>query len=59
MKIAYLDCFSGISGDMALAGLVDAGADLGVIEGAIQSMGLPHLRMTSLRSRKMASEPLF
>mgnify|MGYP001375845187 FL=1 len=27
MKIAYFDCFSGISGDMTLGALIGAGAD--------------------------------
>jgi hypothetical protein len=32
MKIAYFDCFSGISGDMVLGALVDAGVDISRIE---------------------------
>lgn len=41
MKIAYLDCPSGISGDMTLAALVDAGVDLAAIQAALDSLGLP------------------
>ena len=32
MKIAYLDCMSGISGDMTLGALVDLGVDLSTIQ---------------------------
>jgi uncharacterized protein (TIGR00299 family) protein len=38
--LAYFDCFSGISGDMALGALVDAGGDVAVVEAAVEALGL-------------------
>ncbi len=40
MRIAYFDCFSGISGDMTLGALVDAGVDPEAITGAVAKLGL-------------------
>jgi uncharacterized protein (TIGR00299 family) protein len=40
-KMAYLDCSSGVSGDMMLAVLVDVGVPLDVLNAAIRSLGLP------------------
>ena len=45
MKIAYLDCLSGISGDMTLGALVDAGVPLDAIQQGIDSLGLPSCRL--------------
>jgi uncharacterized protein (TIGR00299 family) protein len=41
VRIGYFDCFSGISGDMTLGALVDAGVDAGAIQAAVASLGLP------------------
>jgi pyridinium-3,5-bisthiocarboxylic acid mononucleotide nickel chelatase len=40
MKIAYFDAFSGISGDMTVGALLDAGADFSVLEAALVSLNL-------------------
>jgi uncharacterized protein (TIGR00299 family) protein len=40
MQIAYLDCFSGIAGDMCLGALIDAGADREQVEAGIASLNL-------------------
>jgi len=39
MKICYLDAFSGISGDMTVGALIDAGADWDAIRRALESLG--------------------
>lgn len=52
MKIAYLDCASGISGDMTLGALVDAGVDLAAIQTGIDSLGLPSCRLVSESVRR-------
>jgi uncharacterized protein (TIGR00299 family) protein len=40
MRIAYLDCFSGISGDMFLGALIDAGVPPAVLEQAVSALNL-------------------
>jgi len=40
MRIAYLDCFSGISGDMFLGALIDAGVPPAVFKQAVSALNL-------------------
>ncbi len=41
MKVAHFDCFSGISGDMVLGAVIDAGVPADAIRAALASLGLP------------------
>lgn len=45
MKCAYLDCQSGISGDMFLAACVDAGADFETVQAGIDSLGTGNCKL--------------
>jgi hypothetical protein len=40
MRIAYLDCFSGISGDMFLGALLDAGVSLDQLRAELEKLGV-------------------
>jgi len=41
MKLAYFDCFSGISGDMTLGALVDAGCEVGHLRAQLEGLRVP------------------
>jgi uncharacterized protein (TIGR00299 family) protein len=51
MRAAHFDCFSGISGDMTLGALIDAGVDAEAIRTAIASLELP-IALTVEKVRK-------
>ncbi len=52
MRLAYLDCASGISGDMMLGALVDAGLALKELDGVIDSLGLPGCKLKAEEARR-------
>ena len=49
MKLAYLDCSSGISGDMFLAALLDAGVELDRLRGELAKIDLGPYEFTQSR----------
>lgn len=60
MKIAYFDCFSGISGDMILGALLDAGLELSVLEEELKKvqvsgyeLSLKDVQKKGIRGKKL------
>src|SRR5712692_9876421 len=54
MKIAYFDCFSGISGDMVLGALVNAGCPLASLEAELRRLPLTGWKISAAMVRRGA-----
>ncbi|NLN76912.1 MAG: nickel pincer cofactor biosynthesis protein LarC [Armatimonadetes bacterium] len=52
MRIAYFDCFAGISGDMTLGALVDAGADFEALKSELAKLHIHDFELSSERVMK-------
>ena len=45
MRVAYLDCFSGLAGDMFLGALLHAGLSLEALNSELAKLGLDEFRL--------------
>ena len=52
MKILYLDCYSGISGDMFLGALIDAGLDIGTLRRELAKLPVKGYKITRKKVRQ-------
>jgi uncharacterized protein (DUF111 family) len=52
MALAYFDCFSGISGDMTLSALVDAGVSIDVLRSELAKLNLPGYEIKSEKVKR-------
>jgi uncharacterized protein (TIGR00299 family) protein len=52
MTLAYFDCFSGISGDMTLGALVDAGVSIDALRAELARLDLPGYEITSEKVKR-------
>ena len=59
MKLAYFDCFSGISGDMTLGALVDAGCELELLRAGLQGLQIPGWTISSEKVWKNGTSATF
>src|SRR3989338_84639 len=54
MRIAYFDCYSGISGDMTLGAFLDAGLDFKILARELSRLQLKGYRVKSAKVRRGA-----
>ncbi len=54
MRIAYFDCFSGVSGDMIVGALLDAGLDMAGLEAELSKLGLRGYSVSAGRVERRA-----
>src|SRR5207249_10926403 len=52
MKLAYFDCFSGISGDMTLGALVDAGCPVEHLRSELHGLQVPGWELSAEKAWK-------
>ena len=52
MKVLYYDCFSGISGDMNLAAMIDLGVDEQYLKNELSRLGLTEVNLTISRDSR-------
>lgn len=52
MKTAYFDCFSGVSGDMILGSLVDAGLEIGELESELSKLPVRGFRLQAEKTTR-------
>lgn len=52
MKIVYLDCFSGVSGDMILGAFLDLGLPIKLLRENLKALPLPELRLVTSRDER-------
>ncbi len=55
-KILYFDCFSGISGDMALGALLDLGLDPAKVRNELATLGVGGYELITARTQKFGIE---
>ena len=53
MRVAYLDACSGLSGDMFLGAMLDAGLPLEVLERTMNALGLDNLHLETTKVKKV------